>query len=158
MKKMITKKFQEMECIPPWLSSRNQCYKNFTKENTNAYISGSFTQQFIDPPNNWKPTAAELKCEDPCEISFNQVSLVGDLLLGGISDGFELIIEFDKVVKIERKVVVYTWFEFIIDGGSSLGLWLGLSALGLTDLALHIFHVVKNFVLKVNSKRMMPYT
>ena len=46
-------------------------------------------------------------------------------------------------VRVEKKVIVYTFFNFIIDVGSSLGLWLGLSALGITDLAFEAFMLAK---------------
>ena len=38
------------------------------------------------------------------------------------------------MVKVKKKIVIYNWFNFIVDVGSSLGLWLGLSAIGITDL------------------------
>ena len=41
----------------------------------------------------------------------------------------------NSIYNLLFKVIVYGWFEFIIDAGSSLGLWLGLSALGIWDLA-----------------------
>ena len=43
-------------------------------------------------------------------------------------------------------LVAYTWFDLITDVGSSLGLWLGLSALGITDLAIDAFKVAKKWL------------
>ena len=57
-----------------------------------------------------------------------------------------LHLKFKKMVRVERKIVVYTWFNFIIDVGSSLGLWLGLSALGITELAIKAFLVAKKWL------------
>ena len=48
---------------------------------------------------------------------------------------------YKKIVKVEKKVVAYTWFNFIIDVGSSLGLWLGLSALSIIDQAIEALMV-----------------
>ena len=56
-----------------------------------------------------------------------------------ISWGTRFGFNFRKTVRVERKVVVYTFFNFIVDVGSSLGLWLGLSALGVTNLFINAF-------------------
>ena len=54
-----------------------------------------------------------------------------------------LILKFKDSVRLEKKVVVYTLFNFVIDVGSSLGLWLGLSALSIIDLAIDAVGVAK---------------
>ena len=81
---------------------------------------------------------------DPCEIMKNTISLISDESgFGGTIVGFS----FKKTVIVERKVVVYSLFNFIVDVGSSLGLWLGLSALGITDLAIEAFMLAKTWVI-----------
>ena len=47
---------------------------------------------------------------------------------------------------------MYRWFEFIIDAGSSLGLWLGLSALDIWDLTVIVLIKI-NEVFKKYFKR-----
>ena len=136
-----------MRCIPPWLSPNNQCFKNFTDQKSLKYINGIFLEQFITPPNNWNPTAAENDCKYPCKIMTNQVSLVGERYKCAFCDT-ELVFKFENLVRVEKKVVVYTIFEFIIYGGSSLGLWLGLSALSITDLALQAIVSIRKLVPK----------
>ena len=46
---------------------------------------------------------------------------------------------------LKFQVVIYGWFEFIIDAGSSLGLWLGLSALGIWDFIVEYTRKINSF-------------
>ena len=48
----------------------------------------------------------------------------------------------DVVVDLQKPD--YTHFDFIVDVGSSLGLWLGLSALAIFDNLVECLRVVKN--------------
>ena len=98
---------------------------------------------FITPKENFRPTKAEKKCKNPCKKMTNTLSVISDTLAYG-----ETVLDFrlKKTVRVEKKVVVYTWFNFIVDVGSSLGLWLGLSALGVTDLAIEAFLVGKKLL------------
>ena len=97
---------------------------------------------FITPKENFRPTKAEKKCKNPCKKMTNTLTLVDDSRAGLTT----LELRFKKTVRVEKKVVVYTWFNFIVDVGSSLGLWLGLSALGITDLAIEAFMVVRKWL------------
>ena len=78
---------------------------------------------------------AEVRCKSPCKKMTMILSPIGEENGVGVGSS-SVTLRFDKLVKIERKMVVYTWFNFIIDVGSSLGLWLGLSAIGITDLGI----------------------
>ena len=134
-----------MDCIPPWLTSNNHCYKNITTYNhTKLDILDMLYDQFILPKVAWRATEAEQKCDHPCKKMTNLVALtaeIGDV--EHLAKNMTLLeLRFEKFVRIEKKLVVYTWFTFIIDIGSSLGLWLGLSALGIIDLSIKGFSFV----------------
>ena len=47
---------------------------------------------------------------------------------------------------MKSKVKAYDTFQFVIDVGSSLGLWIGLSVLGLIDFLLDSFEYVLTFL------------
>ena len=135
-----------MDCIPPWLSSNKQCTKNikiynYTKEEIIAIINYGFRYPTYDS----RPTRAEKMCKKPCRKMTNKVSLISDEHYNTSNSKFKL--RFKKTVQIRKKVIVYTFFNFIIDVGSSLGLWLGLSALGITDLAIEAFMLAKTWVI-----------
>ena len=53
---------------------------------------------------------------------------------------------FDPTVYETEKMFNYGPFEFIIDVGSSVGLWLGLSVFGLYDLAIEFYEHIRRAV------------
>ena len=55
-------------------------------------------------------------------------------------------LEFNTKVSMKSKVKAYDTFQFVIDVGSSLGLWIGLSVLGLIDFLLDSFEYVLTFL------------
>ena len=136
-----------MDCMPPWLSFTNQCYKNITTyKHTKKEISDKIGKKFKFPKYDSRPTEAETNCNDnPCKKMTNRISMTSDRMGNGLNSAY-LKFRFKKTVRVEKKVIVYTWFNFIIDVGSSLGLWLGLSALGITDLAIEAFMVAKKWL------------
>ena len=134
-----------MDCIPPWLSATNQCSMNITTYNhTNREIYDLILNKNIRPRCTREPTEMEENCKKPCKKMTNKVYLIGDEESKLLDT--DVWIRFKKTVRVEKKVVVYTLFNFIIDAGSSLGLWLGLSALGIIDLAIGAFMVAKKWL------------
>ena len=137
-----------MNCIPPWLSSENQCSTNVTIKykcnHTWSEIRTMIEEKFITPKLESELTEAEKKCKKPCMKMTNKISLRAENDLE-YPKYAELILKFRKEVIVKKQVVVYTWFNFIVDVGSSLGLWLGLSALGITDMTIEAFLVVKKW-------------
>ena len=103
------------------------------------------TDNFISKKDDWEFTMAEKNCMIPCSKMTNKVSLraENEPKLNENHNVAYLILKFKESVKVEKKVVVYIFFNFIIDVGSSLGLWLGLSALSIIDLGIEAFIVVK---------------
>ena len=130
-----------MDCVPPWLTNKKQCLNNITTYRDKSNITTMILDNFIYPKYERTLTAAQTKCNDPCLRMTSKISLMSE------NDGYHnsyLKFRFKKTVRVEKKVVVYTWFNFIVDVGSSLGLWLGLSALGITNLVIEVFLLAKN--------------
>ena len=63
--------------------------------------------------------------------------------------GAVLLFTFGEEVVHRQKYLAYGSYEFLIDVGSSLGLWLGLSVFGIIDLGMEMALLVK----KVHMKR-----
>ena len=106
-------------------------------------------ERFQYPKFDRRPTEAETKCKNPCKKMINKISVISEAKTEATGNAAFLKFRFKKTVRVKKKIVVYTWFNFIIDVGSSLGLWLGLSALGITDLTIEAFiRLEKWFVLK----------
>ena len=57
-------------------------------------------------------------------------------------------IEYEKDVLMTKIVVTYNLSDFLVDIGSLLGFWLGLSVFGLTDLAENLAQFAKNMIKK----------
>ena len=133
-----------MDCVPPWLSPTNQCSTNITTYNHSKHQKIEMIDtKFLAPLNDWRSTEIEEKCKNPCKKMTNKISLKVDQMISKAELQSVVQFRFKKRVRLEKKVVVYTWFNFIIDIGSSLGLWLGLSALGIADLAMGALGVAK---------------
>ena len=133
-----------MDCLPPWLSSKDECSRTTTThDQTKQEISEIIYQNFTSPQEKLKILNTEKKCKNPCRKMTNTISLAAQYRHFGKTT---LEFRFRNTVKIEKKIVVYTFFNFIIDVGSSLGLWLGLSALGITDLVIQVLMVAKTFI------------
>ena len=62
--------------------------------------------------------------------------------LSDVSDGdyYGAVLLFNSEVVFKKRVVVYDLFNFVVDVGSSLGLWLGLSMLNISDAVLDFFY------------------
>ena len=141
-----------MNCIPPWLSPTNQCDSNITvflNIQISNYIDANFSKHFFEPQDSFKSTVAEESCQDPCKIMRNTVSFIGSKESLDLETKF--ILRFAKNVRIEKKVLSYTLFDFVIDAGSSMGLWLGLSALSAADLVVDTFDTLKRMILNTNT-------
>ena len=59
-------------------------------------------------------------------------------------DDYTLTLTFDDLVMYTTRKLAYGPSNFLIDIGSSLGLWFGLSVFGITDLGITAFQWVKN--------------
>ena len=80
-------------------------------------------------------------CTQPCtKMSLQMLELKS--FSDRLNDSF-VRIEFLNDVMIYTDVYAYDMFSLVIDLGSSLGLWLGLSALSFFDLFLHVYSVTK---------------
>ena len=56
---------------------------------------------------------------------------------------FSVDLLFNKNVVFKKKVLTYDIFNFVVDVGSSLGLWLGLSILNITDALIGFVYNIK---------------
>ena len=128
-------------CIPPWMSLNNQC--NGTYEERFAFKVDDFDQKYVDVPYTLRNMEIERRCRKFC-ASTKATVLVRERLLKGPP---KIYIAFNKNVKVTEKIFSYGPFQFIIDVGSSVGLWLGLSVLGFYDLTVQLINYAQSFKL-----------
>ncbi len=129
-------------CLPPWLSFKNECNGTYPGN----FHNKNYNMSFLEFVNNYVTTILSLnnlKQETECKKSCKTTKYIIDereLMYNDRSRGF---ITFDQHVHVTEKVPNYSLFNFIIDVGSSLGLWLGLSVLGMHDLVVVVIDLVK---------------
>ena len=126
-------------CIPPWLSNKDQC--NGTYPTNFLEAIPDFVDEFQWPVY----TLRNIKLESECKTSCNRTQYLA-VERESISDSplGAAYISFVQKVQVIEKVANYHMFDFIIDVGSSMGLWLGLSVFGLYDLAANVVDFIKN--------------
>ena len=121
----------EIGCNPPWLSKKDQCEANLTS------ITSGYKMKAIQIVNHEDPTFADL-CLKPCtEMKYYA-------RIRTYAPDRYIKLSFNPNVQYSGKMLTYNYSSFLIDVGSSLGLWFGLSVLGLTDLGILIFNFFKN--------------
>ena len=131
------------KCYPPWISSQNQCNGIIKKTEEMKNLTGikSHIEKTIKEIVEMKTFSAKKKCFTPC--SFIRSTLIST----GIEKGEGLYsstitLNFNEVVLHRTKRLAYEFSDFLIDMGSSLGLWFGLSVFGITDLVVTAFQWV----------------
>ena len=89
------------------------------------------------------------RCTKPCTVAQPTVMYNANEVLEDYPEHFVLCLKFAEQVVYTTKKLAYGTSEFLIDMGSSLGLWFGLSVFGITDLGITTFQWVKNIRQKV---------
>ena len=130
-----------INCNPPWLSAVDQCDEimNISQETTASLRKN--TWETIDGIRKMKTYPAKEKCTKACTIAQPNI-FYGKEENKGITFS-TLVLNFDDRVIYTTKKLDYGPSEFLIDMGSSLGLWFGLSVFGITDLGITALQWVK---------------
>ena len=114
-------------CVPPWLSSLNQCNDIYNSTFYEPFGTPKFHTGFTNPVLSLGRTDIEKLCRKSC------LSTTSTINLHTVSKGAFLGVQInlDEKVKVTETVFNYDLFESIIDAESCLGLWLRLSMLSL---------------------------
>ena len=132
------------ECNPPWLNLGDRCTNmNWTKKlppNNNSVllihygIFKTVLDSHINPIIEMENIDAKRACPTPCTV------LVSKIRNGNSKneDKSEIRLLFNDFVTYSHNVINYHFTDFLVDIGSSVGLWFGLSVFGLADLGIQI--------------------
>ena len=137
----IDKKIQvlvkpDIGCNPPWLSHQHQCDRKLIleKEFLAAYAEKLNPFVFRD----------DIQIEKECPTSCTQTIFNARVkAYYFVENAYGIKLSFAENIPYTSKFVTYNFSSFLIDIGSSLGLWFGLSVFGLTDLGILIFQYIK---------------
>ena len=136
-------------CNPPFLSLNNKCNKIFKDDDYNLVKDffkdidywNSFLMKLID----LEPMTIQETCTDPCLTTHVDVQLSSEGPSEHPKPTYARVnLSFKRNVERRHRVVSYDFYNFVIDIGSSLGLWLGLSLLSLMDIALQLVNSVRS--------------
>ena len=149
-------------CRPPWLSAPGH------PENCQGKILWANVQS-----KEWRRSIKEFElnylisgkahtenCLKPCKglLAYSKLIRSEDYR----RDFAKTFLNFPKEVKVTKYVRTYGLFELVVDVGSSLGLWIGLSIVGVFDIVLNtgIFIKKSSCERKKDTKqeRLRPYT
>ena len=130
-----------INCNPPWLSAMDQCdgVMNISQETSDLIKNNTF--ETTDGIRKMKTYPAKEKCTKACTIAQPNI-FYGKEENKGITFS-TLVLNFDDRVIYTTKKLDYGPSEFLIDMGSSLGLWFGLSVFGITDLGITALQWIK---------------
>ena len=115
----------ELGCLLPWVPDA----ANSSCENVkNLKMPEVFHKEISKFVYGWKIKSL-LMCKQPClRLGFKEVEIIK--VLNKKNYGYAEILFYDEV-KVYTDVFAYDMFSLVVDLGSALGLWLGLSALNL---------------------------
>ena len=125
-------------CQVPWLVPEEKLQKtckgkvNFTEANYQVFKA--MIKKIILSTKSGV-AAVYPNCLIPC----NTVNINVKLAKEESAETTELVLTFKETVKVIKYVQAYGMFDLVVEVGSCLGLWIGLSALGLLDLLLDAF-------------------
>ena len=88
------------------------------------------------------------KCAVPC--SETRSSIRNGFSKAPIFDKGTWLV-FEERVRVSQNVISYTFSDFLIDLGNSVGLWFGISVIGLTDLGVQLVTFIKPHCHKISS-------
>ena len=137
-------------CNPPWLSPQDQCNGMLNTSDVNNLIYNK-TSETIDNILSMRNYAAKERCTKPCLVTRLNFFKNGERFSLGPG---RLNLVFDDIVVKKTKMLTYNFSNFLVDIGSSLGLWFGLSVFGITDFGILILQckwtdIIQERVLKM---------
>ena len=125
-----------MGCVPPWMSLNNSCIEKYA--NTLTAAAYDLWKKYLYPTLSLRSIKIEENCRKYCSRARYMIQLKEKKTFSKT----EALIVFNQQVTRHEKVFNYSMFQFIIDVGSSLGLWLGLSVLGIYEIATQVMQTV----------------
>ena len=125
-----------LDCNPPWVSPQDQYTRaiNATKE----IVKNIYGQSVLSSMVRMESYPSREKCQRPCTVT--QLNFFLDEKQCQVDQYSTLKFKFAKQVIYKTKLLGYGFSDFLIDLGSSLGLWFGLSVFGITDLGIMAYN------------------
>ena len=143
-----------INCNPPWVSSNNHCIGELNL--TRKIAESMFDNSYVPVASIYEMVTYLKKdiCIKACNVTQASISPSEKKKsrYATASNQTYLRLNFASEVLYTTKKFAYGPSEFLIDMGSSLGLWFGLSVFGITDLCIIAFQWLKKMRIKIMRK------
>ena len=130
-------------CMPPWLSGEAPCNKPVLKS-TDEH---EHIQQWLNSIYSKSKTGFHYEAES-CSLPCTQISVhttFQDIKhMSDLNYQLKLNLFFDEIIKVERVVLAYGTVDLLVEVGSCLGLWLGLSVVGVFDIIVLVYIKIRS--------------
>ena len=133
-------------CMIPWMSEQNRCTGHLARLPKYQKIEQWLTDVVNDARRGIQYKSTQ--CPLPC----NLLSAESSYLLSGKSYRNFVFLHLQDYVKVERIVLDYGFTDLLVEIGSCLGLWLGLSVVGIFDVSVLCVANVQRFFKSVFKK------
>ena len=128
-------------CNPPWVSTDEECKSTIKKTSqVEAALDESWKFQTVLPIMLMDRQPGQKACTKSCNTTISRVKFkehVEDIFFTYL----KLIFADEADYRV--KELAYGKYEFLIDIGSSLGLWLGLSVFGLSSMVVELLLIAR---------------
>ena len=119
-------------CMIPWMSELEQCAGNVTRLTNNHQIEKWLSDVIQESWRGFQYKST--RCPLPCNLITGKASY----LLSGEYEHNIFGLYLEDEVKVERIMLAYGFTDLLVEIGSCLGLWLGLSVVGIFDIVVTI--------------------
>ena len=141
-----------INCNPPWVSPLDQCSDDLIITNKTAELV--YNASFITVSGIYEMVTYEAMetCATPCNVAqaLIQQSEMKESRYAKEKNCTYLRLNFASEVVSTTKQLAYGSSAFLVDMGSSLGLWFGLSVFGITDLGIIALQYVKQLWISIS--------
>ena len=143
----------ELGCMVPWMSGKNQCEGHITRLPEQEKLS-QWLFELIDA--TWAGFQYEsASCPLPCTfLSIHAKYQQTIIRKNSPSPKNHVYLYFEKKVQVETIVIAYDFGDLLVEIGSSLGLWLGLSVVGIFDVIVEVVNIINTLMINLVFKIM----
>ena len=129
-------------CMVPWISWENQCEGHINRPKEQEKLSQWLNEVVEDA---WAGFQYKSSCPLPCTITSVQAKYM-ETTTEEYSNKNGVFLYFENKVQVEIIVISFDFGDLLVEIGSSLGLWLGLSVVGIFDIVVAVVNKLNTFV------------
>ena len=129
-------------CLPPWFPNSGMltCEQNKKTNIPPEEHMENYRHDFVS--FYYEMDLSKIKpCLPPC-VTVN-LDLIDVSYIQSVTNKATMRLHFENEVTVYTDVYAYDMFSLVVDLGSALGLWLGLSALSVLDTLVDIMYAIK---------------